>query len=176
MWGKSSKSTRGSIFFKLEYHEMLFPWKMDNLAKQRLQIFGGDQNCLHLRWTIFLFHFYENLQINFWRHPRMKQKSKRHNMKKWLLKPVCYHKIQNEHFFKSKTFALRPVGKQDLYPFIQINIRWFFNKCSRWDSVWWDGSRRGEAGTIFQHWRISFPGFYSCIEISELENILSQKK
>ena len=26
-------------------------------------------------------------------------------------------------FFKSKTFALRPVGNQDLYPFIQIDIR-----------------------------------------------------
>ena len=66
------------------------------------------------------------------------------------------------------------------YKFIQIDIRCvhllFLNKCSRWDSVWWDGSRWGEAGTIFQHWRISFPGFYSCIQISGLENILSQKK
>ena len=87
MWGKSSKSTRVGIFFKLQYHAMLFSW-MGNMAKPRLQIFGGDQNCLHLRWTIFLFHFYENLQINFWRHPRMKQTSKRHNMKKWLPKPV----------------------------------------------------------------------------------------
>ena len=112
---KSPKSTHGGIFFKLEYHEMLFSW-MGNMAKPRLQIFGGDQNCLHLRWTIFLFHFYENLQINFWRHPRMKQTSKRHNMKKWLPKPVCHcylqHQIQIRKKFTCKTFALRRVGKQ----------------------------------------------------------------
>ena len=112
---KSPKSTHGGIFFKLEYHEMLFSW-MGNMAKPRLQIFGGDQNCLHLRWTIFLFHFYENLQINFWRHQRMKQTSKRHNMKKWLPKPVCHcylqHQIQIRKKITCKTFALRPVGKQ----------------------------------------------------------------
>ena len=146
------KGTRGGIFFKPDYHEMLF-----FLAGQhgKTEITNILRRSKVISWKI---EFYSQFVII-----------------------VIFKTKSNLNFFPtSKAFALRLVGKEDFYPFIKIDIRcvhlWFLNKCSRWDSVWWDGSRRGEAGTIFQHWRISFPGFYSCIEISELENILSQKK